>query len=66
MSGAIDDALSSAARQGISGRALTPFLLAELARLTRGASVAANRALALNNVRLGAQLARTWAHCGSA
>lgn len=58
---AIGAALAAAARDGISGKALTPFLLSELARATGGASVRANRALALNNVRAGAALAREWA-----
>ncbi len=56
--GAIDQALASAHVRGIGGKALTPFLLAELAQVTGGASVRANRALALNNVRVGAQIAR--------
>jgi pseudouridine-5'-phosphate glycosidase len=56
--GAIDQALATAALRGIGGKALTPFLLAELAEVTGGASVRANRALALNNVRVGAQIAR--------
>jgi len=58
---AITAALALAARGGISGKALTPFLLSELARATGGASVRANRALALNNVRLGAALAKACA-----
>lgn len=58
---AIDAALTAAARDGITGKALTPFLLSELARATAGASIRANRALALNNVRLGAALAQAWA-----
>ena len=58
---AIIAALALAARDGISGKALTPFLLSELARATAGASVRANRALALNNVRLGAALAKACA-----
>ena len=58
---AIEDALALAARDGISGKALTPFLLSELARTTGGASVRANRALALNNVRVGAALAKACA-----
>jgi len=57
---AISEALSLAARDGISGKALTPFLLSELARMTGGASVRANRALALDNVRLGAALAKAF------
>jgi len=57
---AIAAALALAARDGISGKALTPFLLSELARATNGASVRANRALALNNVRVGAALAKAF------
>jgi len=55
---AIESAVAAAARDGIVGKALTPFLLAEWARATAGASIRANRALALNNVRLGAALAK--------
>ncbi len=58
---AIVEALARAANDGISGKALTPFLLSELARTTGGASVRANRALALDNVRLGAALAKALA-----
>jgi len=57
----IAEALALAARDGVSGKALTPFLLSELARTTGGASVRANRALALNNVRVGAALAKAFA-----
>ena len=63
---AIKSALASAARTAVSGKALTPHLLSELARATSGASIRANRALALNNVRLGAALAKTWSeHAGA-
>ena len=58
--GAIDSAMAAAQRDGIRGKALTPFLLSELARVTAGASIRANRALALNNVRLGAALAEAF------
>jgi pseudouridylate synthase len=58
---AIAEAVARAANDGISGKALTPFLLSELGRTTGGASVRANRALALNNVRVGAALAKTLA-----
>jgi pseudouridine-5'-phosphate glycosidase len=54
---AIDAALASATSRGISGKALTPFLLAELSKVTSGASVRANRALALCNARVGAEIA---------
>jgi pseudouridine-5'-phosphate glycosidase len=61
INGAIEQALAAAARDDISGKALTPYLLSELARATGGASIRANRALALNNVRLGAALAQVLA-----
>jgi len=64
--GALQTATAVAARDGISGKALTPYLLAELARVTAGASIRANRALALNNVRLGAALAGAWARASRA
>jgi pseudouridine-5'-phosphate glycosidase len=54
---AIDDASVDAASRGVRGKALTPYLLAHLARITAGASVRANRALALNNARVGAGIA---------
>ncbi len=58
---AIDDALVDAAKQGITGKRLTPFLLARLAEVTNGASIRANRALALHNARVGAELALAYA-----
>ena len=57
---AIEQALAEAMSARIAGKALTPFLLAALARTTGGASVRANRALALNNVLVGAAIARAW------
>ncbi|MBI4508148.1 MAG: pseudouridine-5'-phosphate glycosidase [Deltaproteobacteria bacterium] len=59
---AIDQALHEAGERGVRGKALTPFLLAELARTTGGAAVVANRALALANARVAAEIAR--ALCG--
>jgi pseudouridylate synthase len=54
---AIDDALADAARAGVRGKALTPHLLAHLARATQKRSLAANRVLALNNATFAAELA---------
>lgn len=54
---AIAQALADAEAQRIVGKPLTPFLLAHLARATQGLSVTTNRALALNNARVGAQVA---------
>ncbi len=56
--GAVQDALAVAAAQGVTGKAITPFLLAHIADSTGGVAVAANRALALANATLAAQIAR--------
>lgn len=53
----INQALDSARREGIKGKALTPYLLAFLEKATGGASLKANIALALDNARLAAELA---------
>ncbi len=55
--GAIAEALAAAERDGVSGKRLTPYLLAHLARETGGTAVAANRALARSNASAGAALA---------
>jgi pseudouridine-5'-phosphate glycosidase len=54
---ALARALADARTSGIRGRALTPFLLERLRRLTEGVSVFSNRALLLANARLAAALA---------
>jgi pseudouridine-5'-phosphate glycosidase len=54
---AIARALDDAAAAGVTGKQLTPFLLARLAEVTGGAAVRANRALARANAELGAALA---------
>lgn len=53
----IAQATSEAAAQGITGKPLTPFLLARLHELTGGRSLATNVALVLNNARLAAKIA---------
>ena len=50
-------ALREAEKNGITGRDVTPFLLARIAELTEGASLKANIALVYNNVRLAASVA---------
>ena len=55
---AIERAILEAEAAGVRGPALTPWLLARVADLTGGASVRANRALIVNNARVGAELAR--------
>ena len=54
---ATEKALADAARQGIEGKALTPFLLKHIAEATGGQSLAANVALIKHNARIGAQIA---------
>ncbi|MEM6306402.1 MAG: pseudouridine-5'-phosphate glycosidase [Pseudomonadota bacterium] len=53
----IAQAIDHADQQGIQGKALTPYLLAEMLRLTGGASLQANMALIENNAMLAAQIA---------
>lgn len=54
---ATEEALQLAREQGIRGPATTPFLLAHVAQVTAGESVAANKALLLNNARHAARFA---------
>jgi pseudouridylate synthase len=61
IAGALTRALDEAEEQRIRGQAVTPFLLARLAELTGGESVAANRALLLHNAALAAQFAHALA-----
>ncbi len=53
----LERALGAAAERGLGGKALTPFLLAEIARASAGRSIEANRALAIHNAEVGAELA---------
>ena len=53
----IAQALAEAQAQGISAKAVTPFLLQRLYELTDGRSLTANIALVLNNARLAAAIA---------
>lgn len=51
-------ALGEAASGGVTGKKVTPFLLARIKQLTEGRSLATNIALVKNNARVGAELAR--------
>jgi pseudouridine-5'-phosphate glycosidase len=55
--GAIVQASREADAEGVTGAALTPFLLSRLAVLTDGRSVTTNTALLLNNARVAAKIA---------
>jgi len=54
---AIGRALAAAGREGVPGKAITPFLLRAVAEETGGRSLAANIALLRNNARVAASLA---------
>lgn len=54
----IEEALTAAQEQQISGKAVTPFLLARIAQQTEGRSLQANLALLKNNARLAAEIAQ--------
>jgi pseudouridine-5'-phosphate glycosidase len=54
---AIEAALAVAEAQSITGKAVTPFVLSEVARRTKGSSVRANLALLRNNAHVAAQIA---------
>jgi pseudouridine-5'-phosphate glycosidase len=54
---AIGSALHEADQQGIVGKEVTPFLLARIAEITGGESLAANIELVLNNAKTAAQIA---------
>lgn len=54
----IATAQAEAMAKGITGKAVTPFLLDRLFVLTQGRSLKANIALVLNNARLGADIAK--------
>ena len=53
----IDEALNAAAAAGVSGKAVTPFLLSRIAARTEGRALRANIALLKNNARIAGQIA---------
>ena len=54
---AIDEAIAQSVKDGIKGKATTPYLLAKVKDLTGGDSLASNIQLVYNNARLAAQTA---------
>ena len=53
----LDEALESAARNGIGGRELTPFLLTQMAERSHGSTLRANISLLENNARVAGEIA---------
>lgn len=60
LDGWIETALQDAARQNVSGKAVTPFLLSRLHALSDGATLATNRALLLSNAAMAGRIAVAW------
>ncbi|MFF3321724.1 pseudouridine-5'-phosphate glycosidase [Streptomyces sp. NPDC002889] len=56
----LGEALAACRERGITGQAVTPFLLDHLMRHTEGASLEANLAAVRGNVRLAAQIAAAY------
>lgn len=54
---AIEEALQAATRSGVSGAAVTPFLLDHIRRTTEGESLGTNTALIRNNAAIAARIA---------
>jgi pseudouridine-5'-phosphate glycosidase len=54
---AIEEAIRQADAAGIVGKAVTPFVLAQVVELTAGRSQRANVALLVNNARVAARIA---------
>jgi pseudouridine-5'-phosphate glycosidase len=57
----IEEALDAAARAGVAGQAVTPFVLARLHERSRGRTLEVNRALIVANARLAAEVAVAFA-----
>lgn len=57
MAGTIATAVAEARRRGVSGKAVTPFVLSMILELTAGRSLETNIALVRNNARLAARIA---------
>jgi pseudouridine-5'-phosphate glycosidase len=57
---ALDGALRAAESAGVRGKAVTPYLLAHMQRVTEGASVAVNLNVAHGNIALAARVAVAW------
>ena len=56
----LTEALALAAAEGVSGKAVTPFLLLKIVELSEGRSLEVNLDLARNNVRVAADIATAW------
>ena len=64
MDAAIEQALREATQRSVSGKAVTPFLLARVSELTGGDSLATNIELVRNNARLASAIAVQYGQIG--
>ena len=58
LSRVLTDALEKGEREGITGRDVTPFLLAQMAQFSDGATLRANISLLQNNARVAGEIAK--------
>ena len=63
---ALADALAAAAAQDVRGKAVSPFLLDWIQRVTGGVSVGVNLDIARGNVDLAAKISRSWSERAAA
>ena len=56
----LTEALALADEAGVTGKAVTPFLLLKIVELSGGRSLEVNLALARNNVRVAGEIATAW------
>lgn len=61
VSAAVEEALAEARREGVAGKAVTPFLLRRVTEITGGASLRANISLVKNNALFAGLLAKEYA-----
>ena len=57
---AIDEAIAESVKEGIHGKASTPYLLAKVKDITGGDSLASNIRLVFNNAALAAKTAAAY------
>jgi pseudouridine-5'-phosphate glycosidase len=57
----IEEAVAAAAREGVSGQAVTPFVLAFIHDRSDGRTREVNRALAVSNARLAGEVSVAFA-----
>lgn len=58
---ALAEALASAEAEGVTGKEVSPYLLATMVEVTAGRSLEVNLAIAANNIDVGGRIATAWA-----